>query len=367
MAAQQVMPWQLLAYDPAAPNLDTLVREACMQVDPCRWRRFRIGFASTRNVLSILPKSSLSPCPLSISRAGSGSRTIAPGVRDFGRVSTMPRELEIELTGRRLTAPPGSVPALIREGRGHLDPGHWERFFAGQHFPDDLLLTFAGDGDAALYPDLIRILKAARQAGPLSICVQTDLAAENIDTLLLAIAEGLIDILTIPMYGHTRAIYDAVAKASVYETVMANFKTLAAATSAAGGVPLVIPRLLKVRQTIPELEPFFDSWIRQAGWSVLESPTDRAGAIAFEAVVDMGPSKRRPCRRLWDRLLIRANGVAVACDQDVHDRLSLGHIESHSLDQLWNGESAQALREQHADGRTATLIPCNTCREWYRP
>ncbi len=115
------------------------------------------------------------------------------------------------------------------------------------------------------------------------------------------------------------------------------------------------------------MEPFFDAWLQQSGWAVIEPPTDRAGAIPFEAVVDMAPPKRRPCRRLWDRLLIRANGNAVACDQDIRDVLALGNIESHSLHQLWNSPRLAALRQQHADGNWIQITPCATCREWHRP
>jgi radical SAM protein with 4Fe4S-binding SPASM domain len=370
MAAHHVMPWQLLAYDPATPHPDTLIREACMQVDPALSKIPNRFCADTDRSFAFALKikgSGVIYPPPSTDLAQLAARTIAPTVRDFSRLSATPRELEIELTAARLTAPPGSVPEEIRSTRVPLDAAHWERFFAAQTFPDDLLLTFAGDGDAALYPELLRVLRAARRAKPLSICVQTDLASVNVDTLLAAIADHLIDVLTVPLYGHTRDTYNAVSRTALHGTVMANFKTLATATTAAGGIPLVIPRLLKVRQTIPELEPFFDTWIQQAGWAVLESPTDRAGALPFQAVVDMAPGKRRPCRRLWDRLLLRPDGTAVACDQDLHNRLTLGHMESTTLEHLWNGLPAHTLREQHAEGRLTTLTPCHTCREWHRP
>ena len=34
MGEKNVLPWQLLSYDPKAPTFDTLIRDACMQVDP---------------------------------------------------------------------------------------------------------------------------------------------------------------------------------------------------------------------------------------------------------------------------------------------------------------------------------------------
>ncbi len=368
MGEKSVMPWQLLAYDPQLPNFDTLIREACMQVDPALSKipnRFCVDTDRSWQMAERLYV--MQPFASTAALALAAADTVASGVRDFSRIAPFPRELEIELTAKRLTTPPGSVPAAIREGRCEFDAVEWEEWFAGQQFADDLLLTFAGDGDGGLFPGSPRILKAARRANPLSICVQTDLASENIDFLLAAIADNLLDVLTIPLYGHSAATYNKVANAALHETVMRNMQKLAAATSANNGVPLVIPRLLKVRDTIPELEPFFDTWLQQSGWAVIEAPTDRAGSVPFEAVVDMAPPKRRPCRRLWDRLLVRANGVAVACDQDIHDRLSVGNVKAHALPQLWMSAAFGQLRQQHGSSRWNEITPCETCREWHRP
>ena len=391
MAQKHAMPWQLLAYDPKNPTFDTLIRDACMQVDPALSKipnRFCVdtdrSFELARRLLEETDKGTsgqgdkvndaplltLSPCHLvtlsSAALALAAARTIAPGVKDFSATSPFPRELEIELTGKRLTTPPGSVPALLRESRGQLSPAHWTRWLDAQQFPDDLLLTFAGDGDPLLYESLPEILRAARRANPLSICVQTDLANDNLQPLLTALDENLLDVLSITTYGHTAATYAKVANANLHPQLQKNLATLAPITSAKGGIPLVIPRLLKVRDTIPELEPFFDSWLQLTGWALLDYPTDRAAQIPFAGVVDMSPPKRRPCRRLWDRLLLRANGTAVACDQDMNDQLPLGNIESHSLQQLWTGAPLTTLRQQHADSNWSAITPCTTCKEWHR-
>ena len=208
----------------------------------------------------------------------------------------------------------------------------------------------------------------ARQAGLRNIHVQTDLASD-IAPLLAAIQENLIDVISVNFYGTDGPTYAAVGGADLHATVIANITRLAEATRTnpyGSGLPLVVPRLLKVRATIPQMEGFFDTWIRNCGWAVIDYPTDRAGAVAFEAVVDMAPPKRRACRRIGDRLVIRANGQAVACDQDVRDGLTLGGIEAMKLEEIWNSESACALRAKHAAGQWAEITPCRTCREWHR-
>ena len=93
------------------------------------------------------------------------ARVVAPGVTDFSGVCGSPRELEIEVTGKRRTSAPGSVPGLVREGRGELAAGHWVRWLAGQAFADDLLVTIGGDGDPLLYGGLVAVLRAVRRGG----------------------------------------------------------------------------------------------------------------------------------------------------------------------------------------------------------
>jgi radical SAM protein with 4Fe4S-binding SPASM domain len=365
MGEKSVMPWQLLAYDPKQPIFDTLIREACMQVDPALSKipnRFCVDTQRTWEICKALAEGARgSLADLCVAAA----RTVAPGVTALA-AGPWPRELEIELTAARLTRPPGAIPAEIAARRTALDAAHWAGWFSRQgKIADDLLLTFGGDGDPLLYDGLTEVLEAARAAGPLSIGVQTDLASPVIDPLLAAISRELVDVVTISTYGHSAAVYRKVGGADLHAQVMRNMERLAEATRPRSGIPFVIPRLLKVRETIPEMEAFFDFWIERTGWAVIDAPTDRAGSVPFEAVVDMTPPKRKACRRIWDRMLIRADGTAAACDQDVQNRLAAGHLENSTVPQLWQG--MQGLRDRHAGGKWNEIDPCRTCREWHRP
>ena len=146
--------------------------------------------------------------------------------------------------------------------------------------------------------------------------------------------------------------------------VMKNMGRLAEVTRGRGGVPLVVPRLLKVRETIPEMEPFFDFWIERCGWAVIDGPTDLAGSMEFKGVVDMAPPKRKACRRIWDRMVVREDGRGGACSEDVAGKLSVGEIKSMGLKEMWG--ALQVLRHKHAAGQWAEIDPCKTCREWHR-
>jgi hypothetical protein len=373
MAEKAVLPWQLLGYDPHAPTFDTLIREACMQVDPALSKipnRFCVDTDRSWDLCQELAGRSFSSAAAMCLAA---ARAVAPGVTDCSRVHPWPREVEIELTSERL------IPALPDMLSGHSIPtsrgegraaprsmAHWCDWLRRQRVCDDLLLTLGGLGDPLLAEGgIMDVLQVARAAGALSLCVQTDLAGGDVAGLLAAIGEGLVDVVSVTMYGHTPEIYAKVAGADLHAVVMKNLERLAEATRTRGGIPLVVPRLLKVRETIPEMEAFFDFWLERCGWAVIDGPTDFAGAAEFRGVVDMAPPKRKPCRRLWDRMLIRADGRGGTCDQDVHGKLATGSISTMTIPEMW--AALQRLRNEHAAGRWNDINPCKSCREWHRP
>jgi radical SAM protein with 4Fe4S-binding SPASM domain len=112
------------------------------------------------------------------------------------------------------------------------------------------------------------------------------------------------------------------------------------------------------------MEAFFDAWIERCGWAVIDGPTDRAAAVHFASVVDMAPPRRKACRRLWDRMIVKADGRAGACDQDVDNKLAVGHIEKMGIQEMW--KALNTLRGIHAAARWNQVQPCTTCREWHR-
>lgn len=360
MAEAGVLPGQLLAYSPTAPTFDTLIREACMQVDP--------ALSKVPNRFLLDTERSWQTAEALEGRAFESLAELALAARGLrGEQMRQPLEIELELTGRRLTQPMGGAPEGPRLGRGMLEAGQWTNWWKQQRLLDDVTVTVGGDGDPLLYEGLVEVLKAARAAGARSLHVQTDLL-EGTERLTAAIEAGVVDVISVQFYGDSAETYRHVGGLDGYGRLLGNLEALARRLSGRG-VPLVIPRLLKVRQTIPEMENFFDQWILRSGWAVIDGPTDRAGSVPMTAVADMAPPKRRACRRIAaseGRLLLRANGTAVACDQDIHDRLALGHIAAARLDELWSGEAMARLRRLHGEGKWSDLAPCATCREWHR-
>lgn len=70
------------------------------------------------------------------------------------------------------------------------------------------------------------------------------------------------------------------------------------------------------------------------------------------------------CRQPFEMLFVRHNGEVYGCCSALfsnpHYSLRLGHVKSHSLEELWNNPQMQAFRAAYF-GRQTHGKPCNTC------
>ena len=205
MGEKNVLSSQLLGYDPKNPIFDTLIRDACMQVDPALSKipnRFCVDTDRAWAICQELAGRSWSSVAQMCQAA---ARTIAPGVGDVPRTGEWPREVELELTR---AAPHACAPHAPR----HFAPfnrkrkscraaehGTLREWLSRMHACDDLLLTFGGLGDPLLFPGGIREVLRRPRVGALSICVQTDLAGGDVDGLLAAIGDKSVDVVSITM------------------------------------------------------------------------------------------------------------------------------------------------------------------------
>ncbi len=81
----------------------------------------------------------------------------------------------------------------------------------------------------------------------------------------------------------------------------------------------------------------------------------------------MAPPGRTPCRRLNNRLVILADGRAVACDQDYKGLYPVGDLAEEDLAGVWQGEPMNRLREFLPTPDAPGDLLCGRCEEWARP
>jgi len=283
-------------------------------------------------------------------------------------VDDLPREVEIELTTEDQLA--GSLlrpRGLLVQRRGPISLELIDRLAAELARYDDSLVVLGGFGEPLLHPQFAEILRRLREAGVYGIAVRTNgiaLDASAIDV----ICTYKVDVLSVLLDAATAEMYRRVHQVDCFDQVCANIDAMIAARrQRAQPAPLIVPEMIKDIGTAGEMEQFFDHWINRVGWAVIDGYSDYAGQLPDRCVVNMAPSRRVACRRIFARCTVLADGTVSPCDRDFAGRHAIGSLASANLTDLWQGDTMQELRRNQLAGQYDHPFPfCLACRDWDR-
>jgi hypothetical protein len=182
---------------------------------------------------------------------------------------------------------------------------------------DDALVVLGGHGDPLLHPQFPEIAAGLRAAGVCGLTVSSPLV-ELSDRVFESLFEQRIDILEVRLDAATAETYRQVHQRDGFDAVMANIEHVEAERRRRlSPQPIVVPSLTRCAATLPEMERFFDDWIRRTGWAVIRGYNAYAGRLPQDELLPTEPLVRRPCARLDTRLMLLADGNVARCEQDV--------------------------------------------------
>ena len=129
---------------------------------------------------------------------------------------------------------------------------------------------------------------------------------------------------------------------------------------------MVVPHLVKSRDTMAEMEAFYDRWLGRSGAAVIEGYNNYAGQIEDKAVMEMAPPERFACGKPNRCMTILADGRITVCRQDFKGEFVVGDAHDNKLSELWRSEQMEALRKAHEEGEFDKYRLCGACSEWHR-
>jgi hypothetical protein len=253
----------LLTYQPHAPQVDPVGRDACVQVEhgvrrslsraTCDTPRWREAISATQG--------DLAACGFAHART--------------------PQHIALELTTQR--ASHGAFAQSLNPRSATREPlplDLTERLFSqlAEAPTHDLVLTLHGAGDPLLHPHFEQIIHSAKQFGIRAVHLRTELLCDRaiIDRLL---ASG-VDVVSVDLNADRAATHQAMMGVDRFRDVLMNMEYLIERRrrltpqkgTSAMALPWVVPHLQRRAETYEDIDTFFDRWQHMLGTAVIDDP-----------------------------------------------------------------------------------------------
>lgn len=229
-------------------------------------------------------------------------------------------------------------------------------------------LVFSGIGEPLLHPQILEMGKFAKSKGIPKVRLITNaifLTKQKTDEIL----EGSgFDEIGLSLDAFTEETYQKIKKSSHFQTVQGN---IAHFLSRKGnrGRPFVSLHILKMRETVSEINDFLKKWSPLLGKGdhiLLKDVHNFAGQVEDRRLRDQIYTDRRlPCRQLWGFLYVSWDGDVMPCCMDPLKKLKIGNLHKSSLEELWKGPLIQEIRRIHLQGRYKEIPLCCFCDNWW--
>lgn len=226
-------------------------------------------------------------------------------------------------------------------------------------------------GEPFIVKNLSEYIRCAKSAGIQRVYLTTNGALASLARVKECVSAGL-DSIKYSINAIDRETYKLVHGADDFDQVVANLSAVYSwkedqqiDLQMLGGC-VITPVLAVIEEQHTQMfSRFFESinYVQsnnQGGHALDFAGSEELASMAFFPVEDSKMQTGSPCKMLWNRIHLTAEGLVTACCTDYNLNLVCGSLTNDSLSSIWNGAVFAALRQRHLDGNLKGTI-CDQC------
>ncbi|SNB47003.1 radical SAM/SPASM domain-containing protein [Geobacter sp. DSM 9736] len=218
-------------------------------------------------------------------------------------------------------------------------------------------VKFNDRGEPLIHPRLASYVRYAKECGLVDVYFNTNAMLLTEERSAELIDAGL-DRISISIEGATAEIYEKHRRGGIFDTVVANVRSLHGLRERRGSnFPKIRIQTVALPEVEADLQTYIDFW---------KPYCDEIAAIDFKE--ESSEEKRLldypfpwACHQLWQRMVVWCDGTILPCNEDDRGMLSLGNVKTTTIGDAWNSSSLQLLRKNHSMGNAHVSKPCNGC------
>ena len=229
------------------------------------------------------------------------------------------------------------------------------------------ILTITGDGEPLVVTKLPEMVKYATDRKVAVRVITSGLIMSEKTTRQLI--EANISFIDFSLDAATKESYDQVRLDSNFDKVMGHVnRFLELRTEIQGEEPetKVLVNMIDQPETHHEIPAFFNMWKDKVDRIYVRPLHSVANFIPLDNMSGTGNSVDRiPCRVLYDRLVVDHLGNVFFCPLGWGRKEAMvGNITNETIQQIWNGQKLNNIRESHINHVISGGVLCYNCPDW---
>lgn len=217
-------------------------------------------------------------------------------------------------------------------------------------------ITIASRGEPTLHKELGKMLKYA-SGKFIDLKLNTN-ATRLSESLCHEILQSDVNELVFSIDSHDKSTYEKIRVGANFDEVLENIKRFHSIRSSDYPNSKITTRVSGVKfLPIQNMKKFADFWGQFCDESAYVDIENRWDTYANSP----HPEINSPCNYLWERFYVWYDGTTNPCDVDYKSELSPGNILHESIEDIWNGDFYQKLRQDHIEKKRHCRNPCDRC------
>jgi uncharacterized radical SAM superfamily Fe-S cluster-containing enzyme len=256
--------------------------------------------------------------------------------------------------------------SLKREDTYHPTFLKWEWFEkiaheVGRH--PGTLLRYASDGESLLHPRFLDMAAFAHQQGVHPQNLTTNGYALDAKASRSLIEAG-IDVIDVSLDAFRKDTYELVRRKSNYHRVMSNVHKLIELRDRLESPMKIMVSIVDQPEATGEVDQFVDYWSPLVDRVLVRKFCNVLGLVKLAGDQAEVTPERYPCPQFWKRVTITCSGHFRFCVEDWCNQSLVGHIETNSIEEIWQSARYEQLRALHLAGKYDEVPLCKGCTDW---
>lgn len=224
-------------------------------------------------------------------------------------------------------------------------------------------------GEPFMHPEIFEIIKRVAELGFYTYITTNALLLdeERINRLLNS---GVASV-KYSLDGLDKKEYESIRIKGDYDKVINNIKIMKRERDGQGLKVKLIMGIILAKYNYMDKQKYIDRYAELVDEIIFSMISNQAGFIGSKDYVELAPddlkvnTNWRPCRQLWDRMVVAYDGSLVGCCIDFEADLVYGDVKSQPLMEAWNSPSMQSLRAAHKLNDLSDYPLCQGCDSPY--